>query len=242
MRCTSSPTTWTCALSRLTQTLRTPRRVVDLLECGWGCENGAVPDDEPDGRSFEDVARALAKLHQAVERLSTIDLDDVARAANEEASARAAGSRIWPDRWRRPATPPAVRKIRPCTTPARIRGPCPPRSKASRWRRWSPGAGGSSRGRSPCTTGRARASRSSCSERASRVRLGHGRRRAHADRPQGARALVGRGDPRRGASRGARRPWRVPLARQGAVRSVSRLRQHRPVSPWNGPLPVRSRR
>ena len=50
-----------------------------------GCENGAVPDDEPDGRSFEDVARAIAdELHQAVERLSTIDLDDVARAANEE--------------------------------------------------------------------------------------------------------------------------------------------------------------
>jgi hypothetical protein len=44
-----------------------------------------VPDDEPD-RSFEDVARALAEeLHQAVERLSTLDLDDVARAANEEA-------------------------------------------------------------------------------------------------------------------------------------------------------------
>jgi hypothetical protein len=45
-----------------------------------------VPDDEPDRRSFEDVARALAdEVHQAVERLSTIDLDDVARAANEEA-------------------------------------------------------------------------------------------------------------------------------------------------------------
>ena len=45
-----------------------------------------MPDDEPDGRSFDEVARALAdELHQAVERLSTIDLDDVARAANEEA-------------------------------------------------------------------------------------------------------------------------------------------------------------
>ena len=45
-----------------------------------------MPDDEPDGRSFEDVARALADdVHQAVERLSTIDLDDVARAASEEA-------------------------------------------------------------------------------------------------------------------------------------------------------------
>ena len=60
--------------------------MVDALECGWGCENGAVPDDEPDGRSFEDVARALAdEVHQALERLSAIDLDDLARAANEEA-------------------------------------------------------------------------------------------------------------------------------------------------------------
>jgi hypothetical protein len=45
-----------------------------------------MPDDEPDGRSFEDVARALAdEVNRAVERLSTIDLDDIARAANEEA-------------------------------------------------------------------------------------------------------------------------------------------------------------
>jgi hypothetical protein len=45
-----------------------------------------VPDDEPDGRSFEDVARAFAdEVHQAVERLATIDLDDIALAANEEA-------------------------------------------------------------------------------------------------------------------------------------------------------------
>ena len=45
-----------------------------------------MPDDEPDGRSFEDVARALAdEVNRAVERLSEIDLDDIARAANEEA-------------------------------------------------------------------------------------------------------------------------------------------------------------
>jgi len=45
-----------------------------------------VPDDEPDGRSFEDVARALAdELNRAVERGSAIDLDEIARAANEEA-------------------------------------------------------------------------------------------------------------------------------------------------------------
>jgi hypothetical protein len=45
-----------------------------------------VPDEEPDGRSFEDVARALAdEVNRAVERLSEIDLDEIARAANEEA-------------------------------------------------------------------------------------------------------------------------------------------------------------
>jgi hypothetical protein len=44
-----------------------------------------VPADDPDGRSFEEAARALAEeVQQAVERLSAIDLDDVARAANEE--------------------------------------------------------------------------------------------------------------------------------------------------------------
>lgn len=51
-----------------------------------GCENGAVSDGEPDGRSFEDVARAIAEeVQRAVERLSAIDLDDIARAANAEA-------------------------------------------------------------------------------------------------------------------------------------------------------------
>ena len=46
----------------------------------------AMPDDEPDGRSFEDVARALAdEVNRAVERLSAIDLDGIAQAANEEA-------------------------------------------------------------------------------------------------------------------------------------------------------------
>ena len=45
-----------------------------------------MPDDEPDGRSLEDVARALAdEVNRAVERLSAIDLDGIARAANEEA-------------------------------------------------------------------------------------------------------------------------------------------------------------
>jgi hypothetical protein len=45
-----------------------------------------VPDDDTDGRSFEDVARALAdEVHEAVERLSAIDLNDITRAASEEA-------------------------------------------------------------------------------------------------------------------------------------------------------------
>ena len=52
----------------------------------WGCENGAVSDGEPDRRSFEDVARAVAdEVQRAIERLSAIDRDDIARAASEEA-------------------------------------------------------------------------------------------------------------------------------------------------------------
>ena len=61
-------------------------RIVDALERRQGCENVAVPDEKPEGRSFEDVARALAdEVNRAVERLSAIDLDEIARAANEEA-------------------------------------------------------------------------------------------------------------------------------------------------------------
>ncbi len=68
------------------------RRVVDALERWQGRENVAVSDDEPDGRSFEDVARALAdEVNRAVERLSAIDLDGIVRAANEEAER----SRRW---------------------------------------------------------------------------------------------------------------------------------------------------
>ena len=45
-----------------------------------------MPHDEPDGRSFEDVARALAdEMNRVVERLSAIDLDEIGRTANEEA-------------------------------------------------------------------------------------------------------------------------------------------------------------
>ena len=45
-----------------------------------------MPDDEPGDRSFEDIARALAdEVNRAVERLSATDVDDIARAANEEA-------------------------------------------------------------------------------------------------------------------------------------------------------------
>jgi hypothetical protein len=44
-----------------------------------------MPGDGPDGASFEDVARALAEeVNRAVERLAAIDLDDLARVANEE--------------------------------------------------------------------------------------------------------------------------------------------------------------
>jgi hypothetical protein len=69
-----------------------------------------MPDDEPDGRSFEDVARALAdEVNRAVERLSAIDLDDIARAANEEAE-RARG---WIEDLARTLTPTGNAGARP---------------------------------------------------------------------------------------------------------------------------------
>jgi hypothetical protein len=77
-----------------TATCRRPR-VTFPRRAARGGRTVAMPDNEPDGPSFEDVARALAdEMNRAVERLSAIDLDDIAQAANEEASAHVAGSRI----------------------------------------------------------------------------------------------------------------------------------------------------
>jgi hypothetical protein len=86
------------------------------------CENVAVPDDEPDGRSFEDVARALAdEVNRALERLSTIDLDDIARAANEEAER----ARRWIDDLARSLTQTGDAAMRPGDAPVQHAGPHP---------------------------------------------------------------------------------------------------------------------
>jgi hypothetical protein len=80
-----------------------------------------VPDDEPDGRSFEDVARALAdEVNRAVERLSKIDLDDIARAANEEAER----ARRWIEDLARSLTPTGD-PVRPEDAPVHHAGPHP---------------------------------------------------------------------------------------------------------------------
>ena len=81
-----------------------------------------MPDDEPDGRSFEDVARALAdEVYQAVERLSMIDLDDVARAANEEAER----ALLWIEDLARSLTQTGDAPMRPDDAPAHDAGPHP---------------------------------------------------------------------------------------------------------------------
>jgi hypothetical protein len=50
------------------------------------CENGSMADEDPDRNSFEDVARAFAdEVNRAVERLSEIDVEDIATRAREEA-------------------------------------------------------------------------------------------------------------------------------------------------------------
>ena len=81
-----------------------------------------MPDDEPDGRSFEDIARALADdVHQAVERLSAIDLDDIARAANEEAER----ARRWIEDLARSLTQTGDAATRPEDAPLHHAGPHP---------------------------------------------------------------------------------------------------------------------
>ena len=81
-----------------------------------------MPDDEPDGRSFEDVARALAdEVSRAVERLSAIDLDEIARAANEEAE-RARG---WIEDLARTLTPTGNAGARPDDASAKHAQPHP---------------------------------------------------------------------------------------------------------------------
>ena len=60
-----------------------------------------MSDTDPERSSFEDVARALAdEVSRAIERLSEIDLDEIARAANAEGER----ARQWIDglgRWLR---------------------------------------------------------------------------------------------------------------------------------------------
>jgi hypothetical protein len=81
-----------------------------------------VPDDEPDGRSFEEVARALAdEVNRAVERLSEIDLDDIARAANEEADR----ARRWIEDLARTLTQTGDAATRPQDAPVHDAGPHP---------------------------------------------------------------------------------------------------------------------
>src|SRR5688572_21020485 len=81
-----------------------------------------MPDDDPDGRSFEDIARALAdEVNRAVERLSAIDLDDVARAANEEADR----ARLWFEELARSLTQTGDPAPDPGDAPARHAGPHP---------------------------------------------------------------------------------------------------------------------
>jgi len=81
-----------------------------------------VPDDQPDGRSFEDVARALAdEVSRAVERLSAIDLEDIARAANDEAGR----ARRWIEDLARSLTQSGDAAPRSQDAPVRHAGPHP---------------------------------------------------------------------------------------------------------------------
>jgi hypothetical protein len=81
-----------------------------------------VPDEEPEGRSIQNVARALAcEVNRAVERRSAIDLDDIARAANEEAER----ARRWIEDLARSLTQTGDAATRPEDAPLQDAGPHP---------------------------------------------------------------------------------------------------------------------
>src|SRR3954453_10779546 len=81
-----------------------------------------MSDDESDGRSFEDVARALAdEANRGVERLSRIALDDIARAANEEAES----ALRWIEDLARSLTQTGDAAMRPDDAPVQHAGPHP---------------------------------------------------------------------------------------------------------------------
>jgi hypothetical protein len=100
-----------------------------------------MSDDRPDRRSFEDVARALAdEVNRAVERVSEIDVDEIARTVNAEAER----ARLWLDE--------LAARLRP---PGDVAGETP-FPAADRWRSEAPSAdrpvGGTPAGEDPLGT------------------------------------------------------------------------------------------
>ena len=81
-----------------------------------------MPEDERDRHSFEDVARALVdEVNHALERLSAVDLDDIARAANEEAE----HARRWIEDLARSLTQTGDVTASPADAPVRHAAPHP---------------------------------------------------------------------------------------------------------------------
>src|SRR4051794_13960946 len=92
-------------------------------------------DEDPDRNSFEEVARALAEeASRAVERLSEIDLEGIARTAGDEAER----ARRWVEGLARSLRQPgdAARDVRFEAT--RSRSPAPARRGSAARRRAAP--------------------------------------------------------------------------------------------------------
>src|SRR4051812_2761013 len=148
-----------------------------------------MSEDDPNrGGNFEDVAKALAEeVPRAFERISDIDVDELARTASSEAErarqwiddlgrwlreqAAGAASGAFPGAaWDEPAASGPAPSAAPADDPLTHAGPhpldIPPPSRASRSRRSTRAAGGSSRGRARSrrmAKARARATRSGSS-------------------------------------------------------------------------------
>ena len=206
------------------------------------CDHRPMSDPDPERSSFEDVARALAdEVSRAIERLSEIDLDEIARAASAEGER----ARQWIDelgRWLReqgdawePGPAPAIAR-RPGARPARIRCDTPGRIRSISPLPTRAGAGGTRLGPLEGRAGNERARRPRRGPRSQRrararprdasSRLDDRRRSDHAGRPRRAEPVARRRgsrltDPAASSRPSARARRRAGAGSYGARRQVA---------------------
>jgi hypothetical protein len=175
-----------------------------------------MSDDDPERSSFEDVARVLAdEVSRAIERLSEIDVEEIARAATAETER----AKRWIDELGRSLREPgdAIGNALFGAGKVREHGPAPV-DRPTRGRPVEPGTSALAvHGEGPRAQRRARAR-----PRASSSRLDDRRGRDHAGRPQRAETVARR--------RGSSLTTRLPLMTRLRCRRPPRHAYERPLT------------